>query len=58
MSVRSGTVAFRTVSCLFCFEGRLAGAVVSSPHTFSSLSPLTVRPLEKIKFDDRETSVG
>ena len=58
MSVRSGTVAFRTVSCLVCFVGSLACAVVSSPHTLPSLFPLTVRPFEQIEFNDRETSVG
>jgi hypothetical protein len=58
MSVRSGTVAFRTVLCLVCFQGSLAGAVVSSPHTLPSLFPLAVRPFEQIEFNDRETSVG
>ena len=58
MSVRSGTVAFRTVSCLVCFQVSLAGAVVSFPHTLPTLFPLTVGPFEQIEFNDRETSVG
>jgi len=57
MSVRSGTVASRVVSCVPCFGRSLVGAVMSFPDTLPSVSPLTVGSFEQIELGDRETAV-